>query len=116
MPANLIEIEITEGLATNIEAIKILIDKLHAIGYLVSMDDFGSGYSNFAALSKLNFDTIKIDKCLCPDSSTPKDEIIIAAVISMAKQLNINILSEGVETQAQADKLIELEPLEADKF
>ena len=103
-----IEIEITEGLMSNTEVIADLIKRLHDIGYKVSMDDFGSGYSNLASLSSLDFDTIKLDKGFCSDSFNPKENIIISNVIKMAYELNINILCEGVETKSQAQNLYDL--------
>lgn len=103
-----IEIEITEGLMSNTEVIADLIKRLHDIGYKVSMDDFGSGYSNLASLSSLDFDTIKLDKGFCSDSYNPKENIIISNVIKMAYELNINILCEGVETKSQAQNLYDL--------
>lgn len=103
-----IEIEITEGITNNTTLISDFIEKLHSLGYRVSMDDFGSGYSNLAALSNLDFDTIKLDKCLCSDSFTPKESIIVANVIKMAYELNMTVLCEGVETREQADILSRL--------
>ena len=105
IPAELIEIEITEGMyINNDDIISEFIKMLHDNGYKVSMDDFGSGYSNLSSLSSLDFDLIKLDKNFCKNQ-TAKDTIILSSVIDMMKKLNMNILCEGVETESYAEYL-----------
>lgn len=104
-----IEIEITESmLVSNVNKITQLIERLHEIGYKVSMDDFGSGYSNLSLLSDVNFDVLKLDHSFIHDESNQKDEIIIESIISMAKRLGITLICEGVETIQQAALLNQL--------
>jgi len=94
-----IEIEITEGMYTdNNEIMKDFINKLHKKGYKVSLDDFGSGYSNISALSKLNFDTIKFDRGFFNDIKNEKETMIIKTMVKLVKKLNMKVLCEGVET------------------
>ena len=94
-----IEVEITEGMYTdNNEIMKDFINKLHKKGYKVSLDDFGSGYSNISALSKLNFDTIKFDRGFFNDIKNEKETMIIKTMVKLVKKLNMKVLCEGVET------------------
>ncbi len=109
IPSNLLEIEITEGMYTeNQEAIKNFINKVHEKGYSVSMDDFGSGYSNISSLSQLNFDTIKFDKSFFSDINNKKETLIISVISKLVKDLNMMVLCEGIETEDYAKYLKEV--------
>jgi len=104
--SSLIEIEITEGMYTdNVVTISKFIDDLHKLGYHISMDDFGSGYSNLASLASLNFDIIKLDKGFCSDVSNKKETAILSFIMQLAKKLKMKVLCEGVETQEYSDYL-----------
>ena len=97
---SLIEIEITEGMyIDNIELISEMMKKLHDSGYLISMDDFGAGYSNLSSLASLDFDTIKLDRGFCSDQNNEKEQIILSFIVTLSKKLNMNVLCEGVETK-----------------
>ena len=101
-----IEVEITEGMYnTNSEMIIEFISKLHKIGYKVSMDDFGSGYSNLVSLAKLNFDTIKFDKSFCIDLDNDNVKIMLDKLIELIKMMKMSTLCEGVETKENVDYL-----------
>ncbi|MCR5113014.1 MAG: bifunctional diguanylate cyclase/phosphodiesterase [Acholeplasmatales bacterium] len=105
IPNWLIEIEITEGMyINNAEIIAEFINMLHKEGYSVSMDDFGAGYSNLSSLATLDFDLIKLDKNFCKNQSG-KETTILASIIDLVRNLNMNVLCEGVETQKFADYL-----------
>ncbi len=107
IPPNLIEIEVTESAVTeNEDYLLEIINALHKIGIVISMDDFGSGYSSLNLLKKLPFDVLKIDKDFFNDSgATEREQLIIANVVNMAKGLGIKVVSEGVETAEQASFL-----------
>ena len=106
VPANLIEIEITESMyITNSSQIMTLMYDLHNDGYSISMDDFGSGYSNLASLSRFSFDTIKLDKSFVDDSKNDKTKLILTFIMDLAHSLNIKVLCEGVETKELVDYL-----------
>lgn len=103
---SLIEIEITEGMyIDNINRISSFMDKLHSCGYSISMDDFGAGYSNLSSLATLDFDLIKLDKGFCNNPDNKKEGIILSFVMSLAKNLNVDVLCEGVETEEFAKYL-----------
>ena len=94
-----IEIEITEGMYSKDNvAIENFIDKLHSVGYKVSMDDFGSGNSNISTLSQLTFDTIKFDKAFFNDIDNLKEKMIIDTMTKLVKGMNMKVVCEGVET------------------
>ena len=104
IPPHLIEIEITESALTENEGYLIdIIGELHGIGLIVSMDDFGSGFSSLNLLKKLPVDVLKIDKnFFAGDSATERERCIIENVVNMARALGIHVVSEGVETAEQA--------------
>ncbi len=103
----LINFEITESVAA--EDYRLLSKTVNALkreGFLFSMDDYGTGYSNIQSVFSLNFDIIKIDKSIL--WSAEKNElgrIILENTVRMIKQMGRQILVEGVETQAQLDLL-----------
>ena len=101
-----IEIEITESMyISNREVLINAVDKLHELGFKVSIDDFGSGYSNLSVLADLNFDILKIDKSLC-SGTYGKKNIILNSVIQMTKNLNISLICEGIENEEQANVVL----------
>ena len=109
MPKNMLKIEITESVDLRGEDLNILrlgIEKFKLNGYEVWMDDFGSGYSSLNVLKDYNFDTIKFDmKFLSDFGTSDKSKFIINSNLSMAKQMGIQSLAEGVETHEQLEYL-----------
>ena len=105
--AKYIELEITEGyLISDISAAMILLEKLQALGIHIAIDDFGKGYSSLAYLKSLPINKIKIDKSFIDNVHTNKvDATIVKSVINIADSLNISVVSEGVETEAQKEYL-----------
>jgi len=98
-----LEFELTETVFTEkVEDTVILMKKLRELGVLISMDDFGSGYSSLNVLTKLPLDVLKLDKEFLNDfENDPEEKIIIPSVIDMAKKLNLVVVCEGVETMEQ---------------
>lgn len=105
-----IEIEITESYAGIGKALlNQSIKKLHNAGYTISLDDFGTKYTNLSILSYVEAEVLKIDKSLIHSMETDtKTQIILKNMVSMCSDLGIDIVAEGVESQAQADILYSL--------
>ena len=79
------------------------------MGVRFSMDDFGTGYSSLSSLKKLPFDQIKIDQSFIRDILTCSDDVVIVqTIISMAKNIGVEVVAEGVETEQQRLLLSEL--------
>lgn len=104
---NLIELELTETVVIeNIESAKEAERKVHSLGFVVSMDDFGVGYSSFSMLRKIHIDVLKIDKSFSDEIlNDERGKIIIESIIQMAKRLKIKTVAEGIETKQQVEYL-----------
>ncbi len=104
---NSLEFELTESVLLDDTAeVKTCFDLIHSHNIKLAIDDFGTGYSSLAYLRRFNVDTIKIDKSFVThllDNS--EAEILVSAIIQLAKGLKLKTLAEGVESQAVADKL-----------
>lgn len=107
VPADAVTVEITEGLLLETEA--TIIDQLlrfRDAGIRVSLDDFGTGYSSMSYLSRLDIDTLKIDRSFVRGiAGNAEDRAIAEAMIVMAHKLGIEVVAEGVETREQHDIL-----------
>lgn len=111
IPHNLIKVEITESAyAEKSEMIEELVGKLRKHGFLVLMDDFGSGYSSLNMLSTIKVDAIKLDaNFLHVDSGDQQKGVhILESVVNMARQISLPIIVEGVENKRQSDFLEEM--------
>ena len=83
----------------------------------IAIDDFGTGYSSLSYLHKLPIQTLKIDRTFLKENRINKgDNTIINTIVAMAKGLNLNVIAEGVESQAQLDYLCGIECGEAQGF
>ena len=107
---NLIEIELTETAAvSSIEDAKKAAQEVKRIGFIVSMDDFGVGYSSFYMLKNIHIEVIKIDKSFSEEVMEDKrGKIILESIIDMAKKLEIKTVAEGIETKEQVEYLKEI--------
>lgn len=103
----LIEIEITESVvfSNDNKEVFTVMRKFRDEGFEISMDDFGSGYSSLGLLKEMPIDTLKLDKMFLNDIEEYNTQIIVGSIVNMAKNLNLNVVSEGVETLMQVDFL-----------
>ena len=108
LPPNSLKLEVTEsGIMENPEDAIVKMEILRAKGIHFSIDDFGTGYSSLSYLKRFPIDTLKIDRSFVIDSTTNKDDQeIIKTIIAMARNLSMNTVAEGVETQEQRDFLV----------
>ncbi len=101
IPHDFLYIEITESVMAEQEGLMhTVVDRFHAAGYQVWMDDFGSGYSSLNMLKDYTFDELKLDMCFLR-SFDERSRRIMTSIIHMAKELDIHTLTEGVETEEQ---------------
>jgi len=105
----LLDLELTETmLFDNAGTVHECLRELQAAGVKISLDDFGTGYSSLSYLKQFRVNRLKIDRSFIKELPGNYDDAVIAkAIISMAKSLNITIIAEGVETDAQVDFLKE---------
>lgn len=109
IPTQYLELELTESIyLENIGYFNEMLERLRNMGIRISMDDFGSGYSSLNALNDLRIDLLKIDRTFMRDETLKKsDKTIIKFIIDLAKDLSMQVLCEGVETNDQRDFLNE---------
>jgi len=102
-----LELELTESLLlTNADVTLSVLQELKAMGLKLAIDDFGTGYSSLSYLKQFPVCKLKIDRSFVRDvAMNPDDAAITTAIISMAKSLNLKVIAEGVENEAQASFL-----------
>jgi len=107
IPYEYIELELTESVFTeNADLMLKIMQKLHDIGFKLSIDDFGSGYSSLNMLKDIPADVVKIDREFFNGTvNSQKGRAVISTVVDLAKNLDMQVISEGVETVEQVDFL-----------
>lgn len=128
LPSYHLELEITEGtvMQSPPQAIETM-KKLRARGIHLAMDDFGTGYSSLAYLKQFPLNTLKIDKAFIDDMNTARGRNMVDTIMTIAHNLNLTVVAEGVEQQDQLDMLRKLrcdvlqgyyysKPLSAEEF
>jgi len=98
-----LELELTESmLVENTDVAIRRLQALKALGVEIAIDDFGTGYSSLSYLQQFPFDTLKIDRCFIRNiQDNPSQAAITQAIIEMANTLNLKLVAEGVETEAE---------------
>ena len=111
IPGRLVELELTESSVLEFDdstRLVALIDRLHALGFLVSMDDFGSGYSSLNLLRELPVDVLKLDRGFFGGDGDERTRTVIRDAVGMAADLDITVVAEGIEREDQVAFLAEI--------
>lgn len=140
LPTSALQVEVTESLMLHADSgATDELQRLREAGLVIALDDFGTGYSSLSYLQRLPIGVLKIDRAFIKDlgneepSNTPGDQLqqrssaLVSAIIAMAHSLSLEVVAEGVETEAQLATLRKLDcdiaqgylhsrPLPADKF
>ena len=98
-----LELELTEtSIMENAGAAADLLQRLRALGVRLAIDDFGTGYSSLSYLKMLPIDTVKLDRSFVSGATTdPKDAALVMAIVTLAHNLQLKVIAEGVETEEQ---------------
>lgn len=107
---SLLCLEITESTALeDLEYSHAICKEIADLGVQLHLDDFGTGYSSFSLLKQVKLDAIKIDRSFVQEiDHNNQDAAIVKAIVTMAKELNLTIVAEGVEEARQWEKLREM--------
>ena len=102
-----IELELTESaIMTDAETNIAKLRELKDIGMALAVDDFGTGYSSLSYLKRFPIDTLKIDQSFVADLDSPDGAAIVDAILALSKTLNLRVIAEGIETEAQMKHLV----------
>ena len=106
----LLHLEITESAYTESPAqIITAVDQLRSLGFVIEMDDFGSGYSSLNMLNQMKLDVLKLDmQFIRNETAKPVDQGILRFIVGLARWMNLEVVAEGVETREQLSRLREL--------
>lgn len=109
LPRSALKLELTESLGLDDERIARVLHDAHAAGIALSLDDFGTGWSNLARLQRLPFETLKLDQAFIHQlHEDPRSRSLTEAVVAMAHALGAEVVVEGVESPRQLDELRKL--------
>ncbi|HXE20604.1 MAG TPA: EAL domain-containing protein, partial [Castellaniella sp.] len=118
LPPQALELEITENIALdNEEAVLPSLRKLRDIGVGVAFDDFGTGYASLSLLKHYPLTRIKIDRSFVQQiAESRQDEALVRAIVDIARNFDLEVIAEGVETEAQRDILLQYDCMEAQGY
>ena len=103
---DLLHIEVTESAISDDPArLEKIVRDLHDAGFVIELDDFGSGYSSIATLNELTLDVLKLDMSLVRKDDPAADNSALKFAVMMGKMLNLKLVAEGVETAEQVERL-----------
>lgn len=106
LPPEQLCIELTESVfvGESVERIEAILRRLKARGIKLALDDFGTGYSSLGYLNNLPFDKLKIDRCFVSGADVFKERFqLLEGIVSLARGLNMEVVAEGIETQAELE-------------
>jgi EAL domain-containing protein (putative c-di-GMP-specific phosphodiesterase class I) len=108
LPASALHLELTESIMAESET-EILPTMLALVdqGFKFHLDDFGTGYSSLDRLRNLPFDTLKIDRSFIVPLGQ-RDDVMVRNIINIGNELGMNLIAEGVETEVEVNKLLQL--------
>ena len=108
-PPEQLELELTESTLQLVETSPRLLNEIKALGVSIAIDDFGTGYSSLSVLKNLPIDRLKIDQSFVRDMTADSNDVaIVEAILGMSRTLGLQIIAEGVETEAQLSILQQL--------
>jgi diguanylate cyclase (GGDEF)-like protein len=108
LEAKYLELEITESMMMDAAVSTAILNELSALGVKISLDDFGTGYSSLSYLKHFPIHKLKIDRSFVTDiTESHSDQAIVATIISMAQNLKMEVIAEGIETKGQLDILMQ---------
>lgn len=108
IPPELLEVEITESLAMNVDQMLDNLIQIKQLGVIISIDDFGTGYSSLSYLKKFPVDKLKIDQSFVKNiPHDEEDNSIVSTIVSMAHHLGLTVIAEGTETEEQVQYLVQ---------
>lgn len=100
--ASKVKFELTESMMHSIDETRLKMEKIREVGVRFSLDDFGTGYSSLSSLIQLPLEQLKIDRSFVANMlSRPADRIVVKTIIAMAHSLGLEVIAEGLETEAQ---------------
>jgi len=119
LPPDALVLEVTESLLVDEgPMVPAILNRIRDHGIRLSIDDFGTGYSSLAYVQRFPFSCVKIDRAFVDplDNEGGGEHQLVGAIVAMAAALGLDTIAEGVETQAQADRLVELGCVEAQGY
>lgn len=106
IPSHCITFEITESMMMDYQSLIPVLKELKELGFNIALDDFGTGYSSLSYIKLLPFDILKIDRSFVKDIAQNRASLtIVETIISLARQLGVDIIAEGIETKEQLELL-----------
>ena len=109
MPTDRLVVEVTEGVQIKSEDVPHRLQRLRTAGVRIALDDFGTGWSSLGYLRRFPVDQLKLDRSFSAEvGQNPNADAIPAAVAQLAAALKLDVVAEGVETEAQRERLIGL--------